>query len=128
MTNITSDDGNCLFRAFAREVYGNRNRQHQVRQECFAQMTAVPGLFRYVSWFDNRVTGQSDLASYIRRHSRDGQWGDIPEIDAMSIAYNVRVVVVVEDHRGHSIGADIPVVRPGDHILSDLPTDPCPCS
>ena len=69
-------DGNCLFRAVARQVWGDENRHRDMRNLCCDYM-------RRRKIGRALVDSESKFIAYIEKIAQDGVWGDDPEIRAM---------------------------------------------
>jgi hypothetical protein len=76
-------DGNCLYRAFAYQLFGTEDLHAEVREECFAYMIANR------EYFQQFVDG--DFDAYIRTHSPNREHGDHIEVVAMAERFNKRV-------------------------------------
>merc|ERR1719412_3112078 len=77
------EDGNCLYRAFAYQIYGNANTHHQkVRKECCDYIDENKAFFSlYIPDFEKEMV----------KKRQKGEWGDHVDIIAMSELYNVPV-------------------------------------
>ncbi|CAH0479337.1 unnamed protein product [Peronospora belbahrii] len=76
-------DGNCLFRSFSHQIYGNDSHHALVRAACMDYMESEK------EYFEPYVVG--DMAAfmrYLRYKRRDGVWGDDPELQAMCELYD----------------------------------------
>lgn len=76
-------DGNCLFRSFADQVYGNQDYHSVCRAAAAEYMTAESHFF--VGFVVERPEG---FTGYINDIRKDGTWGDDPEIQALCEIYN----------------------------------------
>ncbi|XP_031384627.1 OVARIAN TUMOR DOMAIN-containing deubiquitinating enzyme 6 isoform X2 [Punica granatum] len=74
------EDGNCLFRAVADQVYGDSELYDDVRQMCIDYME------RNRDHFSQFIT--EGFVSYCKRKRRDKVYGNNVEIQAMSEMYN----------------------------------------
>ncbi|CAI0544154.1 unnamed protein product [Linum tenue] len=74
------EDGNCLFRAVADQVYGDSEAYDLVRQMCIDYME------RERDHFSQFIT--EGFSSYCKRKRRDKVYGNNVEIQAMSEMYN----------------------------------------
>jgi len=81
-------DGNCLYRCFATQIYGDSNKQKMVRAECCRYMRANEQFFR------NFIP---DFAVRMKEKEQEYEWGDHVDITALSELYNVRVRVFEYD-------------------------------
>ncbi|KAJ9188648.1 hypothetical protein P3X46_000023 [Hevea brasiliensis] len=74
------EDGNCLFRAVADQVYGDSEVCHSIRQMCIDYME------RERDHFSQFIT--EGFTSYCKRKRRDKVYGNNVEIQALSEMYN----------------------------------------
>ncbi|KAF8397939.1 hypothetical protein HHK36_016865 [Tetracentron sinense] len=74
------EDGNCLFRAVADQVYGDTEAYDLTRQMCIDYME------RERDHFSQFIT--EGFTSYCKRKRRDKVYGNNPEIQALSEMYN----------------------------------------
>ncbi|XP_043703148.1 OVARIAN TUMOR DOMAIN-containing deubiquitinating enzyme 6-like isoform X2 [Telopea speciosissima] len=74
------EDGNCLFRAVADQVYGDTETYHLIRQMCIDYME------RERDHFSQFIT--EGFTSYCKRKRRDKVHGNNVEIQALSEMYN----------------------------------------
>ena len=81
-------DGNCLYRAFAHQIYGDQSVYLKVKEKCLAYLEQEEEFFGQFTEF-----GPNDFDKYIIMKSRDGVWGDDLEIQAMSEIYNRKVEI-----------------------------------
>jgi len=79
------EDGNCLYRAWAYQIYGDAEKYHiQVRKECCQYIEANKGYFlHFIPDFDIEMS----------KKRKSGEWGDQIDIIAMSELYNVPVKI-----------------------------------
>merc|ERR1712176_1085998 len=85
---VVDADGNCLYRCFATEIYGDTNKQSSVRKECCQYMRANQDFFQnFIPDFDQRM----------KEKEQEYEWGDHVDITALSELYNVRVRVFEYD-------------------------------
>ena len=78
------EDGNCLFRAVARQIYGDQKKFQQVRGEM------VNWNIKHRSYFSEFETNIDERLS---KQLMNQSWGGELEIKAMSELYNVGVLV-----------------------------------
>ena len=78
------EDGNCLYRCFATEIYGNANEHLKVRAE------GIKYIKSNEKFFDNFML---DFAQNIKQKAQEYEWGNHVDITALSELYNVRVRV-----------------------------------
>merc|ERR1712176_1208356 len=85
---VVDADGNCLYRCFATEIYGDTNKQSFVREECCKYMRKNQDFFQnFIPDFDQRMMEKE----------QEYEWGDHVDITALSELYNVRVRVFEYD-------------------------------
>ncbi|CAL8279150.1 unnamed protein product [Boreogadus saida] len=82
------EDGACLFRAVADQVYGDQDMHEVVRKHC------MDYLMKNADYFSNYVT--EDFTSYINRKRKNNCHGNHIEMQAMAEMYN-RPVEVYQD-------------------------------
>jgi len=75
-------DGNCLYRAFADQLYGNESNYEIVKNACFDYIEIEKPFF---SQFIEG--GLENFDYYVAMKRRDGVWGDDVEIQALSEIY-----------------------------------------
>ena len=78
------EDGNCLFRSVARQIYGDQDLFQIVRDE------TVQHVIKYRGYFSNFET---DIDERLSEQLMNRSWGGNLEIAAISELYNVGVVV-----------------------------------
>lgn len=71
----TDKDGNCLFSAWAHQVFGDVSKHTYVRAECYKHM------IKHKDFFKTYVIG--DFDAYVHKNSEPGEWGDHVEIIAL---------------------------------------------
>ncbi|XP_036596598.1 OTU domain-containing protein 5-like [Trichosurus vulpecula] len=79
------EDGACLFRAFADQVYGDQDMHEVVRKHC------MDYLMKNADYFSNYVT--EDFTTYINRKRKNNCHGNHIEMQAMAEMYNRPVEV-----------------------------------
>ena len=84
------DDGNCLFRAVADQVYGNQNLHGLIRDKCCNYMEMHREKFK--EFIDTEVNFR-DISHYINNMRVLRTWGGNLEITALSELYQRRVEV-----------------------------------
>jgi len=79
------EDGNCLYRAWAFQIYGDAEKYHdKVRKECCQYIQSNKGYFlNFIPNFDIEMA----------KKRKRGEWGDQIDIIAMSELYNVPVKI-----------------------------------
>ncbi len=85
-----SKDGNCLFRAFAHQLWGDSSLHGRARAQCCDYIE------REGQYYGKFVTDDEGVAGYVRRKRRGEEWGDHVEIEAMKELYDVNVVVYTQ--------------------------------
>jgi len=87
---VVDADGNCLYRCFATQIYGDTNLQSKVRAECCQYMRSNDKFFKnFIPDFEVRM----------KEKEQEYEWGDHVDITALSELYNVRVRVFEYDHQ-----------------------------
>jgi len=81
-------DGNCLYRCFGTEIYGDTGQHIKVRAECCKYMR------ENVDFFSNFIP---DFDQRMKEKEEEYEWGDHVDITALSELYNVRVRVFEYD-------------------------------
>ena len=85
-----SKDGNCLFRAFAHQLWGDASLHPRVRAQCCDYIE------REGQYYGKFVTDDEGVAGYVRRKRKGEEWGDHVEIEAIKELYDVNVVVYTQ--------------------------------
>ncbi|CDJ40290.1 OTU-like cysteine protease domain-containing protein, putative [Eimeria tenella] len=95
-------DGNCLFRAAADQLYGQQAQHRAVRAAAVSYMSSHESSF---SGFID--TEEEPFNRYLKRMATDGTWGGQLELQAISLAYKVNLLIYVapEDGWGEGGGA-----------------------
>jgi len=76
-------DGNCLFRAFADQLYGNQDWHDFIRKICMDYIELEKNFYKnYI------IGGGARFDEYLERKRKDGVWGDDLEIQALSEIYD----------------------------------------
>ena len=88
--DIISADGNCLFRAVAKEILGTDRYHHNLRSLVVEFMAKNPKLF---STIIGNYCSES-LEQHIYRMKVDGVWGGAVELQAISSIYQVIIKVL----------------------------------
>ena len=78
------EDGNCLFRAVARQIYGDQEKFQQVRRE------TVNWVIKHKSYF---AEFETNIDERLSKQLMNRSWGGELEIKAMSELYNAGVLV-----------------------------------
>mmetsp|Transcript_15040 Transcript_15040/g.17024 ORF Transcript_15040/g.17024 Transcript_15040/m.17024 type:complete len:584 (-) Transcript_15040:173-1924(-) len=99
-------DGNCLFRTVAHQVYGNPMKHKLVRKECCNFILKNKPRFEMYC---------GNVARYVRRMKKLGEWGDDPEIRAMEELYDRPM----EMYQCRGNGSDTKPMQ--IHFVGDLP-------
>ena len=79
-------DGNCQFRSLSDQLFGTPDRHVEVRRMVIAQ------LMRNTD--DYSVFVPDDYSDYVRKMSKDGEWGDHLTLQAASDVYGRRICVL----------------------------------
>ena len=79
-------DGNCQFRSLSDQLFGTPDRHVEVRRMVIAQ------LMRNAD--DYSVFVPDDYSDYVRKMSKDGEWGDHLTLQAASDVYGRRICVL----------------------------------
>ena len=88
------DDGNCLFSAFAHQVYGDDSLHAIMREKCCDYMELHSEKFSEFIDTDNHYR---DFAHYLDTMRTLRTWGDNLEITALSELYQRRVEVYAQE-------------------------------
>ncbi|KAL8159867.1 hypothetical protein V2J09_001404 [Rumex salicifolius] len=79
-------DGNCQFRALSDQLYRSTDHHSYVRQEVVVQLKSYPDLYSgYVPM---------PYAEYLKRMSKNGEWGDHVTLQAAADTYGVKIFVL----------------------------------
>ena len=114
---VEDGDGNCLFRCFATEIYGNTNKHGLVRWRCCGYLR------KNQAFFENFIP---DFESRMKEKEQTREWGDHVDIIAFSELYNVRVrvyeyddqmktMIVRSDQGAYSEAMDLPIILLARH-------------
>lgn len=76
-------DGNCLFRAFADQLYADQDQHPFIRQVCMDYIETERDFYKNFV-----VGGNSRFNEYMARKRTEGVWGDDLEIQALSEIYD----------------------------------------
>ncbi|ANB14474.1 hypothetical protein AWJ20_2066 [Sugiyamaella lignohabitans] len=89
-------DGNCLFRSFSDQYYGDNGDRHQeVRAEVVNYMKEHSDYFAL--FLEGSGSGNESWPAYIKRMAKDGVYGDNLEIVAFARRYGVNVMIYQND-------------------------------
>lgn len=83
-------DGNCLFRAFARQVSGNEENYHEFRLSCCNYIQEQAEFFQ--SFLEDM-----NVTDYVIEMMKDGTWGTQIEIVALCRHYETDCVIFRQD-------------------------------
>ncbi|EPS59330.1 hypothetical protein M569_15476, partial [Genlisea aurea] len=79
-------DGNCQFRALSDQFYRTPEHHKFVRQQVVLQLQADPEIYEgYVPM---------EYAEYLKKMSKNSEWGDHVTLQAAADSYGVRIIVV----------------------------------
>ncbi|CDJ70329.1 OTU-like cysteine protease domain-containing protein, putative [Eimeria necatrix] len=92
-------DGNCLFRAAADQLYGQQTQHRAVRAAAVSYMSSHESSF---SGFID--TEEEPFNKYLKRMATDGTWGGQLELQAISLAYKVNLLIYVAPEEGWGEG------------------------
>lgn len=76
-------DGNCMFRAFADQIYGDEEYHEIIREKCMDYLQVEKKFF---SQFIE--DGEKEFDNYVNMKRKLGVWGDDVELQALSEIYN----------------------------------------
>ncbi|XP_042032723.1 OVARIAN TUMOR DOMAIN-containing deubiquitinating enzyme 9-like [Salvia splendens] len=79
-------DGNCQFRSLSDQIYGTSDYHDVVREEIVHQLKSQPELY---ASFVSMAYGD-----YLKKMSRNGEWGDNVTLQAAADCYGVKIFVV----------------------------------
>jgi OTU domain-containing protein 5 len=87
-----ADDGNCLFRAIADQVFDDSERHAEVRKRCVQHMRENPADFE--NFLDEH---EKPYDKYCERMAKNAAWGGNIELMAALAVYkaNVRIMTVL---------------------------------
>ena len=95
-------DGDCLFRAFASQFYGDEEKHHEVRDSCCDYVQ-----FEDPNFFESFLEDQN-LLDYVSDMRKTGTWGTQLEIVALCRRYHVDCVIFRPDGLHYRIECDKP--------------------
>lgn len=81
-------DGNCLFRSFSDQLDGCEIRHFDYRLQAVEYMRAHEAQFK--PYVDEDETTWED---YLKNMSKDGEWGDHMELQALSQALHINIII-----------------------------------
>ncbi|XP_042037020.1 OVARIAN TUMOR DOMAIN-containing deubiquitinating enzyme 9-like [Salvia splendens] len=79
-------DGNCQFRSLSDQIYGTSDYHGLVREEIVHQLKSQP------EFYANFVP--MAYGDYLKKMSRNGEWGDNVTLQAAADCYGVKIFVV----------------------------------
>ena len=85
----TENDGNCLYRAVSRQLYGDDRHHKIVRLKCM-EYIHLQGKY-FMGFIDKERYGT--IREYVTENKRDKVWGDNIEIQAMAELYALPVEI-----------------------------------
>ena len=85
-------DGNCQFRAFSYQIYGNQERHGEIRAAAVARIEN--NFDDYLPFFDGEP---EKLEEYVTDMKEPEQWGDENTLRAAAHAYGITVRVITPD-------------------------------
>ena len=84
-------DGNCLFRALARQLYGDEQAYFQVRQEVMGYIVSERDHFELF------MEDDEPFDDYVSRLRTNGEWGGNAEVFAAAQLYRADISIYRED-------------------------------
>ncbi|CAK0864335.1 unnamed protein product, partial [Prorocentrum cordatum] len=78
-------DGDCLFRCFSDQLYGTPEHHGLVRDRCSTYVACEQERFRQLC--------AGPFEELLARIRREGEWGDVLEIEALSAMYDRRIEI-----------------------------------
>merc|ERR1711879_386887 len=108
-----AEDGNCLYRSVAHQIYGNADKHMNVREECCNYITDNQDFFKlYIP----------DFVTWVKKKRKSHEWGDHVDIIAMSELFNVSVKIFELNMRTKDLSTkEFPEVSKSSPI-KNLPT------
>ena len=104
-------DGNCLFRSFARQIFGDSELHLKLRKYCVQFQLCHPDEFQCFLL--------EDIKTYTSQMSNEGVWGGEPEIVAMCRLFEVNCVIYVPGAPPYEVfdgfGSKRPTIRVSYH-------------
>uniref|UniRef100_A0A7S0CZY4 Deubiquitinating enzyme A n=1 Tax=Amorphochlora amoebiformis TaxID=1561963 RepID=A0A7S0CZY4_9EUKA len=105
-------DGNCLFRTFAHQIYGDQEKHMDVRRKCFDYLQAEEATFAHFV--------EGGFNNYLQEMRQPNKWGGHIELAVLRELFNVNVEIY---HRGKKINGTpigehqtgLPIVRLSYH-------------
>eukprot|EP00871_Galdieria_phlegrea_P003341 jgi/Galph1/4007/GphlegSOOS_G2673.1 len=79
------EDGNCLFRAVADQIYGSEDCHEEVRANTCDYMEAL------ADFFSKFIANDRPFSEYVRNMRKDGSWGGNIELQGISLLYHVNI-------------------------------------
>lgn len=88
---LIQGDGNCLYRSFSHQLYGNEDYYYIVKN-------AILDYLELEKDFFSQFVCRYSFEEYINMKRLDGVWGDDLEIQACSEIYNVQILIYTDDN------------------------------
>ncbi|XVE68835.1 hypothetical protein DITRI_Ditri09bG0101900 [Diplodiscus trichospermus] len=84
--NKVQGDGNCQFRSLSDQLYHSEDHHRFVREQVVSQIELNPEMYR----------GYVPMAygDYLKKMSKNGEWGDHVTLQAVADSYGVKIFVV----------------------------------
>mmetsp|Transcript_7754 Transcript_7754/g.11720 ORF Transcript_7754/g.11720 Transcript_7754/m.11720 type:complete len:568 (-) Transcript_7754:248-1951(-) len=102
---VEAGDGNCLFRCFARQFYGDTRKHPKVRKLCCKHLASN------TSFFKEFKGGEKPFKKYVKDLEEIGTWGDHLSIRALQEVYNLNVEVYKSSGIRIELGKCYPQLR-----------------
>ncbi|OEH78031.1 otu-like cysteine protease domain-containing protein [Cyclospora cayetanensis] len=96
-------DGNCLFRAASDQLFGEQTQHKKVRAAAVEYMAAHADIFAPFTDCD-----EEPFARYLRRMAADRTWGGQLELQAISLAFGVNLLIYVAPPEDEEDAAEEP--------------------
>merc|ERR1712110_643828 len=80
--HLVCEDGSCMFRSIAHQVYGDESFHLEVRRQCCDYM------LKNADYYQNFLGSDENILDYIDRKRKPGVFGNHIELQAMSEMYN----------------------------------------
>lgn len=107
---LVEPDGNCLFRAFARQFCGNEENYHEFRLSCCNYIQ------EQAEFFDSFLDDMH-VTDYVMDMMKDGTWGTQIEIVALCKLYEADCVIFRQDGLHYRVECAIHLDEPKHIIL-----------
>eukprot|EP01027_Heterolobosea_sp_BB2_P014582 GEZU01020929.1.p1 GENE.GEZU01020929.1~~GEZU01020929.1.p1 ORF type:complete len:316 (-),score=74.41 GEZU01020929.1:99-1046(-) len=95
--HVVGGDGNCLFRSAADQIEDNQSKHQAYRQ------TVVDYIVANREFFEPFIEDDEPWEEYIENMRKDGTWGGNIELQALSMAHRVNIVIHQNKHPSYEI-------------------------